>query len=68
MVEEQIRLLALQQALEQEAGAGNSYVGLSVNATMHTCIVRGLGKKAEKVRSDFKVPDKRYVLPLRPSC
>ena len=58
MVDDQIRLLAFQQTLEQEV-QGSKYVGLSVNETIHTCIVRGNGKKADKVRSDWKVPDKR---------
>ncbi|TKA54279.1 hypothetical protein B0A53_03371 [Rhodotorula sp. CCFEE 5036] len=61
MVEDQIRLLVLQQQLEQEAAAsGRPFVGLSINATIRQCLLAGLDKKADKTRSDFKVPDKRF--------
>ncbi|KWU43122.1 hypothetical protein RHOSPDRAFT_20057 [Rhodotorula sp. JG-1b] len=61
MVDDQIRLLVLQQQLEQEAAAsGRPFVGLSVNATIRQCLLAGLDKKADKTRSDFKVPDKRF--------
>lgn len=53
------RLLSLQQSLEKEAEDRISLVGLSVNDTMRVCIEAGLPKKAERVRGDFKVPDKR---------
>ncbi|GAA6011899.1 hypothetical protein JCM10207_003423 [Rhodosporidiobolus poonsookiae] len=59
MVDDHIRLLALQQSLEQE-NTGKSFVGLSVNGTIRACILAGLDKKAEKVRNEFRVPDKRY--------
>jgi hypothetical protein len=61
MVDEQIRLLVFQQTLEQE-NPDKKFVGLSINNTIRSCILGGLEKKAEKVRSDFKVPDKRCVL------
>lgn len=60
MVDDQVRLLVLQQQLEQEhAASGRTFVGASVNETVRQCLLAGLEKKAEKVRSDFKVPDKR---------
>ena len=58
MVDDQIKLLALQQTLEQES-LGKSFVGLSINETIRACLVGSLSKRADKVRSDFKVPDKR---------
>lgn len=58
MIEDQLKLLAMQQSLEQEA-AGKSFLGLSVNETIRACILAGLSKKADKIKSDFKVPDKR---------
>ncbi|GAA5861643.1 hypothetical protein JCM3774_002656 [Rhodotorula dairenensis] len=61
MVEDQIRLLVMQQQLEQESTApGRQFVGLSVNATIRQCLLAGLDKKADKARSEFKVPDKRF--------
>lgn len=60
MVDDHIRLLVFQQQLEQDSAAsGKTFVGLSVNETIRQCILAGMDKKAEKVRSEFKVPDKR---------
>lgn len=63
MIDDQIKLLALQQGLEQES-PGKSFVGLSINETIRACLLAGLGKKADKIRSDYKVPDKRCVRAL----
>lgn len=60
MIDDQIKLLAFQHTLEQE-NPGKTFVGFSVNETVRSCLIGGLPKKAEKLRSDFKVPDKRYV-------
>ena len=62
MLDDQIKLLALQQTLEQES-LGKSFVGLSINETLRACLIGGLSKRADKVRSEFKVPDKRSVPP-----
>lgn len=66
MIEDQIKLLAFQQTLEVES-PGKSFIGLSINETIRSCLIAGLSKKADKVRSDFKVPDKRSVPPLVPA-
>ncbi|PWN47072.1 hypothetical protein IE53DRAFT_336028 [Violaceomyces palustris] len=60
LVEEQIKLLAFQQALEKEDGGRTKLTGLSLNETMRQCLMRNMAKKAEKLRSDFKVPEKRF--------
>ncbi|CBQ68702.1 related to vacuolar protein sorting 16 [Sporisorium reilianum SRZ2] len=60
LVDEQIRLLAFQQALEKEDGHCSQFAGLSLNETIRQLLFRNMSKKAEKLRSDFKVPDKRY--------
>ena len=60
LVDEQIRLLAFQQALEKEDGHRSQFTGLSLNETIRQLLFRNMSKKAEKLRSDFKVPDKRY--------
>lgn len=59
MMEESVRLLTYQQQLEKETPNFGPFVGLSVNETMRRCILNGMPKKADKVKSDFKVPDKR---------
>ena len=58
-MDDHARLLTLQQTLEQEL-AGRPFVGLSVNETIRQCLVGAASKKADKVRSEFKVPDKRF--------
>ncbi|CAK5269240.1 unnamed protein product [Mycena citricolor] len=60
MTDENARLLALQQQLEKESDGKVQFFGLSVNDTITACIVNGMGKRADKVKSDFKVPDKRF--------
>ncbi|GAA5851110.1 hypothetical protein JCM8547_004135 [Rhodosporidiobolus lusitaniae] len=59
MVDDHLRLLVLQQSLEQE-NPGKQFVGLSVNGTVRQCWLEGMEKKAEKVRKEFGVPEKRY--------
>jgi hypothetical protein len=58
MMDESVRLLTLQQQLEQDA-PGVAFAGLSVDETVRACVMHGLGKKADKIKSDFKVSDKR---------
>ncbi|EMD35361.1 hypothetical protein CERSUDRAFT_66538 [Gelatoporia subvermispora B] len=60
MADESARLLALQQQLEKEADGKVSFFGQSVSETIRTCLVNGMSKRADKVKSDFKVPDKRF--------
>lgn len=63
MTEEQVKLLTTQEALESESNRQHKFVGLSVNETIRTCLASGdaqLAKRADKVRADFRVPDKRY--------
>lgn len=62
MMEESARLLTYQQQLEKETPSFGPFVGLSVNATMKSCILNGMHKKADKVKADFKVPDKRSFM------
>lgn len=59
MMDESLKLLAFQQQLEKDVEGEVTFVGLSVTQTIRACIIAGLLKKAERLRSDFKVPDKR---------
>jgi len=52
--------LTLQQQLEKDADGKIPFFGFSVNETIRTCLVNGMSKKADKLKSDFKVPDKRF--------
>ncbi|KAI0325164.1 vacuolar protein sorting-associated protein 16 [Cubamyces sp. BRFM 1775] len=60
MMDESVRLLTFQQQLEKEADGKIAFFGLSVNETIRTCLVNGMAKRADKLKSDFKVPDKRF--------
>ena len=61
MMDESSRLLILQQQLEKEVDGKAAFYGLSVNETIRICIINGMPKRADKIKSDFKVPDKRQV-------
>ena len=66
MMDESVRLLTYQKQLEREADGKIPFFGLSDNETIRTCLMNGMSKKADKIRADFKVPDKRQVLLRHP--
>lgn len=59
MMDECARLLAMQQQLEKDSQGQVKFFGLCVSETIRTCLMNGMGNKADRVKSDFKVPDKR---------
>lgn len=61
MMDESARLLTFQQHLEHETDGKVTFFGLNLNETIKMCILNGLAKRADKIKSDFKVPDKRSV-------
>ncbi|KAG1902172.1 Vps16, C-terminal region-domain-containing protein [Suillus fuscotomentosus] len=60
MTNESVRLLALQQQYEKDSDGKVKFFGQSVSETIRTCISNGMSKKADRVKSEFKVPDKRF--------
>lgn len=62
MTDERARLLVFQQQLENEANGKIKFFGLTVNETIKACLLNGLSKRADKIKSDFKVPDKRFAI------
>lgn len=52
------QLLRIQEACDNDLDGG--YTGLSVNETMYKLIRSGYGKRAAKIQSEFKVPEKTY--------
>lgn len=62
MMDESVRLLTFQQQLEKDAPTQGPFIGLGVNDTIKSCILNGLPKKADKLKTDWKVPDKRCVI------
>lgn len=61
MMDESARLLVLQQQLEKEADSKINFFGLSINETMRTCLLNGMSKRADKIKSEFSVSEKRWV-------
>jgi hypothetical protein len=59
MSEEQIKLLQMQLSLEKETG--QTFKFTSVSETISKCFLLGLNSKAARLKSDFKVPDKRFL-------
>ncbi|KAI7164597.1 vacuolar protein sorting-associated protein 16 [Hortaea werneckii] len=57
-LEEAQKLLRFQEAFEKDLD--DRFVGLSVNQTMSKLIRAGHAKRAQKVQSEFKVPEKTY--------
>ncbi|KAI8609043.1 Vps16, N-terminal region-domain-containing protein [Chytriomyces sp. MP71] len=57
-LEDQIKLLQLQATLERETG--QTFLDLSVSDTLYKCIVLGHANRATKVKTDMKVPERRY--------
>ena len=57
---EAAQLLKLQESLDKDIGNNNEFVGLSINETIYRLIRSGYGKRASKVQSEFKVPEKTY--------
>ncbi|GAA99834.1 uncharacterized protein L969DRAFT_84183 [Mixia osmundae IAM 14324] len=60
MTEDYLRLLAYQQALEKEADDRKTFQGLSIDGTIRACILCSWPKKADKIKSEFEVPDIRF--------
>jgi hypothetical protein len=55
------QLLKMQEAFDKDiTDSSGTYVGLSVNETMFRLIKSGYSKRAAKVQSDFRVPDKTW--------
>ncbi|KAK4687137.1 vacuolar protein sorting-associated protein 16, partial [Tremellales sp. Uapishka_1] len=60
MVDDAQRLLTLQVAYEKELENKFQFMGLSVNDFISKLVLEGFGKRAERVRVDWKVSDKRW--------
>lgn len=58
--DEAARLLALQIQFERELDHKFVFAGLPLSDTIYRLLVEGLNKRAERLRADFKVPDKRW--------
>ncbi|KAK2754493.1 hypothetical protein FQN54_006894 [Arachnomyces sp. PD_36] len=57
---EATQLLKVQESLDRDIADGSDFLGLSVNETIYRLIRAGYGKRAQKLQSEFKVPEKTY--------
>ena len=65
IIDYHLKLVETQEQLENEIWSSTQdtqprFIGLSLNATIEKCIQTGLQTKALKLKSDFKVPEKRF--------
>ncbi|EGX53807.1 hypothetical protein AOL_s00004g466 [Orbilia oligospora ATCC 24927] len=58
-LEESIKLLTMQESLERDVFE-ETFVGLSLNDTIFKLTRLGFHPRANKIRSEFKMPDKRF--------
>ncbi|KAK6333400.1 hypothetical protein TWF718_011212 [Orbilia javanica] len=58
-LEESIKLLTIQESLERDVFE-ETFVGLSLNDTIFKLTRLGFHPRANKIRSEFKMPDKRF--------
>ncbi|KXS16595.1 hypothetical protein M427DRAFT_110909 [Gonapodya prolifera JEL478] len=56
--EEEIRLIQVQESLEKEFG--RPFLDATISDTVYRLLVMGQASRAQKIRADFKVPDKRF--------
>ncbi|KAI8809803.1 Vps16, N-terminal region-domain-containing protein [Cladochytrium replicatum] len=57
-IDDQVRLMGTQIQLERDVG--HSFMNLSLSETIFKCLLLGHGNRAAKLKSDYKVPDKRF--------
>jgi hypothetical protein len=57
---EAAQLLKIQEGIDKDISDGTDFLGLSVNETIYRLIRAGYGKRAQKIQSEFKVPEKTF--------
>ncbi|KAH1278330.1 hypothetical protein LV164_005819 [Aspergillus fumigatus] len=60
LLSEASQLLKVQEALDKDIADRAEFVGLSLNDTIYRLIKTGYGKRAHKIQSDFRMPEKTY--------
>ncbi|KAF4181485.1 hypothetical protein CNMCM7927_000558 [Aspergillus lentulus] len=60
LLSEASQLLKVQEALDKDIADRSEFVGLSLNDTIYRLIKSGYGKRAQKIQSEFRMPDKTY--------
>lgn len=62
LCEENLKLLKLQRELEDKLQVENKLLGKSVHDTCKSLLEMKEVKLAEKLKNDFKIPEKRWVV------
>ncbi|KAL3432443.1 Vps16, N-terminal region-domain-containing protein [Aspergillus tetrazonus] len=60
LLNESSQLLKTQEALDKDLAERSEFLGLSLNETVYRLIRSGYGKRAQKIQSDFKMPERTY--------
>ncbi|OJJ51089.1 hypothetical protein ASPZODRAFT_56501 [Penicilliopsis zonata CBS 506.65] len=60
LVLEASQLLKVQDALDKDLADRSEFLGLSLNETVFRLVRAGYGKRAQKIQSEFKMPEKTY--------
>jgi hypothetical protein len=60
LVSEASQLLKVQESLDKDLADHSEYFGLSLNETIYRLIRAGYGKRAQKLQSEFKMPEKAF--------
>lgn len=60
LVSEASQLLKAQEALDKELADNSEYLGLSLNETVYGLVRGGYSKRAQKIQSEFKMPEKTF--------
>ncbi|KAJ5489128.1 hypothetical protein N7539_004018 [Penicillium diatomitis] len=60
LVAEASQLLKVQESLDKDLADHDEYSGLSLNETIYRLIRAGYGKRAHKLQSEFKIPEKTF--------
>lgn len=60
MLSEASQLLIIQENLDRDLADRAEFVGLSLNETIYRLVKTGYGKRAHRIQSEFKMPEKTY--------
>ncbi|KAJ5881044.1 uncharacterized protein N7473_012097 [Penicillium subrubescens] len=60
LVSEASQLLKAQESLDKDLADHSEYFGLSLNETIYRLVRAGYGKRAQKLQSEFKMPEKAF--------
>jgi hypothetical protein len=60
LVSEASQLLKAQDALDKDLADHSEFLGLSLNETVYRLVRGGYGKRAQKIQSEFKMPEKTF--------